>query len=125
MDTKHAVIIAGFCLLPLSALAQGSPEITGEITTGIGYQSSRAPLLDRYTGNGARGMSGFGSFRVESHDAWDSGNSGYFSAEGSGVEVDGHRFSPDAATSVSVGEQGSWGAKFSYDGISSTSTRRR
>lgn len=113
------------CLLPLGAICQETAGYSGEITTGIGYQNSNSPLFGRYTGNTSKGVNTFGSFKVESRDAWDSGSTGYFSAEGSGVEADGRQFSPDATTSVSVGEQGSWGAKLNYDSVSSTSMHRR
>ena len=113
------------CLLPLGAFSQESPVYSGEITTGIGYQSSNSPLYGRFTGNTSKGVNTFGSFKVESKDAWDSGSTGYFNAEGSGIEADGHQFSPDATASVSVGEQGSWGAKLNYDGVSAASMRRR
>ena len=120
-----AVVLACTCLAPRVAVAQSTPDYSGEITTGIGYQSSNSPLFGRYTGNTSKGVNTFGSFKVESRDAWDSGSTGYFSAEGSGIEADVRQFSPDATTSVSVGEQGSWGAKLNYDGVSSTSMRRR
>lgn len=84
---------------------------------GLRYQSSNSALFGRYTGDAFKGVSGVGSVRLDSHDAWDSGKTGYMKAEGNDIEADGHQFAPDASASVKVGEQGKWGATFEYQGI--------
>ncbi len=113
----RAALLAFACLLPPAVCAQESSGFDNEATMGLRYQSSNSALFGRYTGSAFKGVSGFGSFRLDHSDAWDSGKTGYFKAEGTDIDIDQHQFAPDASASVNVGEQGKWGAKLDYEGI--------
>ena len=121
----RAIASAGIAVVPLAAFGQSAPGFSGEITTGVGYQSANAPAYGRYSGNAVKGVSGFGSFKFDYADPPESGKTGYFKAEGDKFDVDGHQIAPDAAASAKFGEQGKWGVKVDYDGISSMSPGRR
>ena len=126
--TKYAFRAAGLvfvCFLPLATVAQEAAQFDNEMTMGLSYQSANSPMFGRYSGNSFKGMSALGSFKVNSRDAWDSGKTGYFRAEGDGIEINDHQSSPAASGSVEVGEQGKWGAQVEYQGIPSTSIGRR
>ena len=126
--TCYALPVVGLaivCLLPLAAVGQEASQFDNEMTMGVGYQSSSSAMFGRYTGSVSKGMSAFGSFRVNQRDAWDSGKAGYFRAEGDGIEVDRRQLSPAASGSMEIGEQGKWGAQVEYQGIPSTSAGGR
>ena len=122
-DILRAATAAGLFLLPLAAQAQSAPGYSGEITTGVGYQSSNSAAFGRYTGKADKGFSGIGSFRLDYAAPPDSGKADYFKAEGDNFDADGHARPPEAT--VKTGEQGKWGVNVEYDGITSTTPGRR
>jgi MtrB/PioB family decaheme-associated outer membrane protein len=122
-------------LLPLVALAQEPPSefdlgdqpvtprspvvnYDNQATVGARYQSADSALFGRYDGLPYKGISGTLDFRLRDNDAWDSDGTRYFRAEGSGLTVNGHDLAPNAWVSVSIGDQGKWGANAFYQGIS-------
>jgi MtrB/PioB family decaheme-associated outer membrane protein len=126
MFSLRAALFASVCLLPLQVLAQtqgssanatGTPVTTSDqpagnwITIGGQYNSNGSDYLNRFNGNTHPGFYGLGDFHVGQHDAWDSGGTFYWDAEGNDLGFDDRRF--DAR----IGQQGVWGLTFSYDGI--------
>jgi MtrB/PioB family decaheme-associated outer membrane protein len=88
-------------------LSQG----TNWVTLGGQYDSSGASYLGRYTGVNHPGFYGIGDFHLGGRDAWDSGGTRYWDATGRDLGLDSR------SASVNVGQQGTWGLGFSYDGI--------
>ncbi len=115
--TLRAAALASTCLLPLAAFAQEAPDYNNEATMGTRFQSSDSALFGRYSGTPFGGFYGTGSFKLDASDAWNSGKTEYFLAEGDNLDVDGHQLFPDAELSVKYGERGKWGIQAFYDGI--------
>ncbi len=122
----RTALAAGVCLLPLQALAQSDDGFdvgdkpasaaaatppTNWVTLGGQYDSSRGTYLNRFTGAANPGFYGLGDFHVGRRDAWDSGGTWYFSADGADLGLDSRSFN------AKVGQQGTWGLSFSYDGV--------
>ena len=114
------------CLLPLPVMAQSSngpdsaekPEAaavtapaTNWVTLGSQYNSSGSYYLGRYSGAVNPGFYGLGDFYLGQRDAWDSGGTFYWDAQGFNLGL------PDRSFSARVGQQGTWGLSFYYDGI--------
>ena len=120
-----AALAASVCLLPLQAVAQSNDfdisdkpasqaqtaEPNNWITLDGQYRSNRSSYLSRYTGATDPGFFGLGSLHLGERDAWDSGGTHYWSVDGYDMGL--------ASRSIigRFGEQGSWGATLSYDGI--------
>jgi MtrB/PioB family decaheme-associated outer membrane protein len=132
-STLRTAALTSTCLLPLLALAQQSDfdlsdapvapraapvNFDNQVAAGVRYQSSDSALFGRYDGLPYKGLSGTLDFSLRSGDAWDSGGTHYFRAEGSDITVNGHDLAPDASASVKYGEQGLWGLNVFYQGIS-------
>jgi MtrB/PioB family decaheme-associated outer membrane protein len=114
-----AALAAGVCLLPLQALAQNSDGATPPqsapgsnwVTLGSQYDSGPSLYLGRYSGTVRPGFYGLGDFHIGQRDPWDSGGTNYFEANGSNLGLWNRSF--DAR----IGQQGTWGLGFSYQGI--------
>jgi len=126
MSSLQATLIMSVCLLPLHAFAQaqgssanatGSPVTTSDqpsgnwVTVGGQYNSNGSDYLNRFNGNTHPGFYGIGDFHVGQHDAWDSGGTFFWNADGSSLGFD------DRSFEANVGQQGRWELGFSYDGI--------
>lgn len=125
-SSLRAALFASVCLLPLQVLAQtqgssanatGTPVTTTDepsgnwITIGGQYNSNGSDYLNRFNGNTHPGFYGLGDFHVGQHDAWDSGGTFYWDAQGDNLGFD------DRSFDARIGQQGVWGLSFSYDGI--------
>ena len=126
MPTFRALLAASVCLLPLQAMAQSTsgfdiddapaaktagPVPSNWFEIGGQFNTSRSYYLGRYNGTVDPGLSALGSFHYGQRDAWNSGGTNYF-------EMDGRDLgSWDRSFSAKVGQQGTWGAWFAYDGI--------
>ncbi len=116
-----ALAALGLAFLPLRALAQDfdvaeppvkpPPVYNNEVRLGAGWQSQTSPQFGRYTGMRNQGPFGIGGFTLGGRDAWDSGGTTYYRLEGNNIPLDSRSFN------AQVGQQGTWGATFSYDGI--------
>lgn len=126
MSSLRAALFASVCLLPLHAFAQaqgasanatGSPVTTSDqpsgnwVTIGGQYNSNGSDYLNRFNGNTHPGFYGIGDFHVGQRDAWDSGGTFFWNAEGSNLGFD------DRSFDANIGQQGRWELGFSYDGI--------
>lgn len=124
----RAALATGVCLLPLQALAQSDDNFDlGDqpasaaaaqaaapknwISIGAQYNTGRSTYLNRFTGASDPGWYGLGDFHYGQRDAWDSGGTWYLSADGKDLGLDSRSFT------LKMGQQGTWGAWFSYDGI--------
>jgi len=114
------------CLLPLQAFAQSddgfdvsdkpaaaapAPVLSNYIDLGAQYNSSRSYYLGRFTGAVDPGFNGIGDFHYGQKDAWDSGGTSYFDFQGDNLGM------WDRSFTAKVGNQGTWGLQFSYQGI--------
>jgi MtrB/PioB family decaheme-associated outer membrane protein len=127
-------VAASVCLLPLSALAQTppappllaqgppAPPVTSTFPTaaepsgnwvsiGSQYNSDRSYYLGRYSGAVGPGFYGLGDFHLGQRDPWDSGGTFYSEANGANLGF------YDRSFDAKVGQQGTWGLGFSYQGI--------
>src|ERR1035437_518743 len=126
MLSYKAALAASVCLLPLQAFAQSdtgfdvgatpaataAPPVTNNwITLGGQYNSSGSTYLGRFNGAVSPGFYGLGDFHYLYRDPWDSGGTNYFSMDGANMGL------PDRSFNAKVGQQGTWGLSFSYDGI--------
>jgi len=126
MLSYKAALAASVCLLPLQAFAQSDtgfdvgdkpaataapPVFNNWVTLGGQYNSSRSYYLGRYSGAVDPGFYGLGDFHYLYRDPWDSGGTNYFSMDGANMGL------PDRSFNAKVGQQGTWGLSFSYDGI--------
>ena len=126
MLSYKAALAASVCLLPLQAFAQSdtgfdvgatpaataAPPVTNNwITLGGQYNSSGSTYLGRFSGAVSPGFYGLGDFHYLYRDPWDSGGTNYFSMDGANMGL------PDRSFNAKVGQQGTWGLSFSYDGI--------
>ena len=87
------------------------PTYTNEISVGGAYVSDRSARFGRYTGLSDQGPYAVGSFLLRGRDEWNSGGTRYWDFEGANLGLDSR------SISGAYGDQGLWGAKFSYDGI--------
>ena len=125
-SSLRAALFASVCLLPMQVMAQsqgssanatGSPVTTTDdpsgnwVTIGGQYNSNGSNYLNRFNGNTHPGLYGLGDFHVGQQDAWDSGGTFYWGAQGSNLGFD------DRSFEAKIGQQGVWGLSFSYDGI--------
>ncbi len=117
ISTLRAAALASTCLLPLASFAQEAPDYNNEATLGLRYQSSNSALFGRYNGHPYDGVGAVGGFMLNGSDAWNSGKTQYFRAEGDNIDVDRHQLMPDATISVKYGQQGLWGLNAYYQGI--------
>jgi MtrB/PioB family decaheme-associated outer membrane protein len=114
------------CLLPLQALAQSDSFTLGEtpeggapppppptnwITLGSQYNSAGGYYLGQYSGAVHPGFYGLGDFHVGQRDPWDSSGTFYWSADGANLGL------PERSFNARIGEQGTWGLTFYYQGI--------
>jgi MtrB/PioB family decaheme-associated outer membrane protein len=127
MSSLRAALAAIICLLPLHAFAQSdqgfdigdkpaaaaapTPPPTNWITLGGQYDSDRSFYLNRFTGAVNPGFYGLGDFHIGQRDAWDSGGTNYWDAQGNNLGFE------DRSATARVGQQGTWGLTFSYQGI--------
>jgi MtrB/PioB family decaheme-associated outer membrane protein len=137
MLSLKAAFAASVCLLPLQAFAQsdtaGAPAPTTAappptaaapppttaapgplnnwVTLGAQYDSGRSYYLGRYSGAVNPGFYGLGDFHLGQRDAWDSGGTNYWEMEGYNLGL------PDRSFNAKVGQQGTWGLSFYYQGI--------
>ncbi len=117
-----------------AAPAQSS---NNEVTLGAVYVGgSNTGLYGRYNGFTTQGADLVGGFRFRGGDAWDSGESFYYTFEGSGLVIQtgnklsnnfkdsaftngtSNRLGPEAELSLEFGERGSWRAGLGYNAIS-------
>ena len=90
MRSLKAALAASVCLLPLQAAAQSTggaaataaPPGDNWITVGGQYQNTGSYYFGRFTGETHPGFYGLGDFHLDYHDAWDSGRTRYFRADG-------------------------------------------
>lgn len=87
------------------------PTYDNEIDVGGAYVSDKSARFGRYTGLNEQGPYGIGSFTLRGRDEWNSGGTRYWDFEGTNLGLDSR------SISGAYGDQGLWGAKFSYDGI--------
>lgn len=99
----RAALLACIVLQGRLAFAQDASGFSGEVTTGIGYQSGKSAPFGRYAGGSGRGgVSNFNSFELN------------YQSTGSSDSAE-HKGSADAAK---ADEDGKWG--FSIGGTTST-----
>ena len=125
-SSLRTAFIVTVCLVPLHAFAQaqgssanatGSPVTTTDqpsgnwVTIGGQYNSNGSYYLNRFNGNTHPGFYGIGDFHVGQRDAWDSGGTFFWNADGSNMGFD------DRSFDANIGQQGRWALGFSYDGI--------
>ena len=122
-----AVLAASVCLLPLQALAQSNdsfdvgdkPPVTATppappqnwITLGGQYQTAGSDYLNRYSGAVNPGFYGLGDFHLGARDSWDTDGSHYWSIDGRDMGL------PSRSVTAKIGQQGTWGLSFSYEGV--------
>ena len=121
-----AVVIAmGIGLSPSQAYAQDSfeigaspassapvmPPLTNWVTVGGQYNTSGSSYLGRFNGEVNPGFYGIGDFHYGYRDPWNSGGTTYFITDGANMGL------PDRSFSAKVGQQGTWGLSFDYQGI--------
>jgi len=125
-----AALTASVCLLPMqAALAQSSaqnsdgnaaakPAASSQsepgsnwITVGAQYDSGPSFYFGRYTGTVNPGFYGLGDLHYAKRDPWDSGGTNYFEVNGANLGL------WDRSFDLKVGQQGTWGLGFSYQGI--------
>jgi MtrB/PioB family decaheme-associated outer membrane protein len=125
MFSLKTALAAGVCLIPLQAYAQSSPDVIDKppeaaagapasnnwILLGGQYDSGRSDYLGRFSGAVDPGFYGIGDFHYGVRDAWDSGGTHYFEMQGNDLGLSSRSFN------AKVGQQGTWGLTFSYDGI--------
>lgn len=124
MYSLRTVLAASICLLAPAAFAQSTVTGTGDkppeaaappgdnwIMFGGQYNSAQSNYLGRFSGTGDQGFYGLGSFFYSRRDAWDSGGTRYFEMQGDNLGLESRSFS------AKMGQQGTWGLTFSYDGI--------
>jgi MtrB/PioB family decaheme-associated outer membrane protein len=116
MFSLKAAAAASICLLPLHAFAQAAATpadqpLTNWVTIGGQYQSGGSDYLGRFSGAVDPGFYFLGDFHYGYRDKWDSGGTTYFEMNGANLGL------PDRSFNAKVGQQGTWGAYFSYDGI--------
>jgi MtrB/PioB family decaheme-associated outer membrane protein len=126
MLSYKAALAASVCLLPLQAFAQSDtgfdvgdtpaataapPVLNNWIQIGGQYNSSRGAYLGRFNGESDPGFYGLGDFHYLYRDPWQSGGTDYFSMDGANMGQ------TDRSFNAKVGQQGTWGLSFSYDGI--------
>ncbi len=143
-STLKAAALAGVCMLPLIAVAHAqdadgfdvstaAPKAVtnnlaapdNEVTVGVGGVSSKNAVFGRYNGLTDSGVGGWGSFNLNSRDAWDSGKTHYFSFTGdnlyfgnavSNPSIGGlGSMAPEASLNMKVGDQGKWELNPYYD----------
>ena len=116
-----ALAAVGLATLPLSAFADEfdvaetpvapPPVYNNEVRVGLGWQSQNTPVLGRYTGQADQGLFGIGGFTLNGRDAWNSGGTTYYHADGDNLGL------TSRSLNAQVGQQGIWGLNFSYDEI--------
>lgn len=120
-----AAASVGLWLMPLSvpAIAQSDLNVSdnagqaaalpprNEVTIGGGWLSNSSAFFGRYNGHPDRGWFGLGGFHLEGGDAWDSGGTNYWSADGRDLGFDTRSFD------LRFGQHGTWGVTIYYDGI--------
>lgn len=121
-----ATLTASVCLVSLQAYAQTYGSPTGEkpaseagaqpaspnwIMLGGQYNSNRSYYLGRFSGTVDPGFYGLGAFHYGQRDPWDSGGTNYFEMDGADLGLSSRSFE------AKMGQQGTWGLGFSYDGI--------
>jgi MtrB/PioB family decaheme-associated outer membrane protein len=127
MSSLKAAAAASICLLPLHAFAQapataGQPAapasatpadqpLTNWVTLGGQYQSRGSDYLGRFSGAVDPGFYFLGDFHYGYRDPWDSGGTNYFEMDGANMGM------ADRSFSAKLGQQGTWGVFFSYEGI--------
>ncbi len=126
LSSFRAILGAGVCLLPLTAFAQSDsgfdvdeksaataalPASNNWIELGGQYNSARSYYLGRYNGVVDPGFSGLAGLHYSDRDAWDSGGTHYFDFTGENLGRS------DRSVAIRLGEQGTWGLAFTYDGI--------
>ena len=123
MPSFRALLGASVCLLPLAAFADdfdvsdapveaaAAAPSQNWVTIGGQYSSGRSDYLNRFSGTEAPGWNAIGGFNYVSRDAWDSGKTFYFNVTGDNLGLS------DRSVAIRVGEQGTWGLTFGYDGI--------
>ncbi len=87
------------------------PVYNNEVRIGLGWQSQTTPVLGRYTGQEDKGLFGIGGFTLNGRDAWNSGGTTYYHAEGDNLGL------TSRSLNAQFGQQGTWGINFSYDEI--------
>src|SRR5581483_10674638 len=90
--------------------AQSQPE-NNWVNIGAQYRSAPSDYLGRFSGAENPGFYGIGDFQLRGGDAWDSGGTFYYQANGNNLGQ------WDRSFDAKVGQQGTWGAEFSYQGI--------
>jgi MtrB/PioB family decaheme-associated outer membrane protein len=97
---------------PLEALPYNQAlPYNNEVIVGLGWQSGVGIKFGRYTGLTDRGAFALGGFTLRGGDAWDSGGTSYYRAQGTDLGLDSR------SLNLSFGQQGTWGVNLSYDGI--------
>jgi len=120
-----AVVIAASIGLPSQARAQDSfeigaspassapvmPPLTNWVTVGGQYNTGGSSYLGRFNGEVNPGFYGIGDFHYGYRDPWNSGGTTYFTTDGANMGLQ------DRSFSAKVGQQGTWGLSFDYQGI--------
>ena len=87
------------------------PQSNNWITLGGQYNTDRSYYLGRFSGAVDPGFYGLGAFHYGQRDAWDSGGTHYIEIQGDNLGLWSRTFS------ARIGQQGTWGLGFSYDGV--------
>ena len=120
-STLRAIALSSVCLLPLAMAAadEDADQTKNELTVGGGYQSSNSPFFGRYTGEAKSGARADLDFVLKDGDAWNSGQSSYWSVTGTNLLYGrDHSVGPESSIDARLGEQGHWGVYAGYDAIS-------
>jgi len=97
--------------LPLPPPSAVVPPAKAEIILGGGWQSNVGIRFGRFNGMSDSGFIGLAGFTLKGGDAWDSGDTFYYEAQGLNLGLSTRE------VSVKFGRQGSWGANFFYNGM--------
>ncbi len=101
----------GITILPLPVPATSSGPLQNEVIIGGGWQSNTGIRYGRFTGLAKDGLFGLGGFTFRGGYKWDSDDASYYQAQATDLGLDSRSFS------LKLGNQGTWGINFGYDGI--------
>lgn len=130
--TFRAVALATTCLWPLAAHADDGdfglddnpapvpatkPVLVNEAGTSIGAVTGAKGRFNRYRGGSENGAAVSNWFHTEGRAVGKDDGTFYFKAEGENIDAANSRVLPDASALFRFGEQGTWDAGLSYEGI--------
>ncbi|HVI50472.1 MAG TPA: MtrB/PioB family decaheme-associated outer membrane protein [Candidatus Sulfotelmatobacter sp.] len=102
---------------PSETPAKPKGVTVNEFSVGYGGVSGDSALFGRYDGLNKAGGFTTGTFRLQYRSVEDPHDTHYAVLEGDGLDFTSHALAPSASLSMKTGEQGLWGASFSYDGV--------